>query len=84
MTAIPADERRRQAARTDTVSFVVQVHADDGTGAGSFRGRAEHLASGNEHQFTTVAGLLEFLRRQVADHRARGSAPAAGDEGPTK
>jgi len=61
------------SAHAETVSFVVQLHCDGGAD-GSFRGRAEHLASGSEVRFTTVAGLLEFLRRLLADHADSGSA----------
>ena|SRR5512144_1992385 len=77
----------RRVEGADTVSFVVQVHCDGNAAVGPFRGRAEHLATGREVRFTTVAGLIEFLRREVdgADRAlvVRAGELDAADEGTT-
>jgi hypothetical protein len=57
------------------------VHAEGGARVDSFRGRAEHLASGREVRFTTAAALLEFLQRLVADEGP--AAPTTTSHGDT-
>jgi hypothetical protein len=53
-------------------SFVLQFSVDSGPGTKSFRGRVEHLRSGNRKTFESKNELLEFIAAALV-------APAEGD-----
>ena len=42
-------------------AFVVHLSADGGSGRRRFRGRVEHLSSGQTTHFSSVRGLLTFF-----------------------
>lgn len=63
-------ERSASTARTEAIppalpawkAFVVQFTRETGVEAGVFRGRAEHLSSGQRSHFETPQELVEFVQ----------------------
>ena len=64
----------RQAPRLpSTRAFVVQLYADTTGEPAHFRGRVEHIATGQATHFQTLAEFLAFIARLCDVGREQGS-----------
>jgi hypothetical protein len=54
-------QSRHEPRLPSTRAFVLQLYADASVAPEHFRGRVEHIASGEATHFQTVAELLAFI-----------------------
>ena len=48
-------------------SFVVQLHSESKLAKGQFKGRVEHIVSGQSTHFSSMKALKAFMQRVLAD-----------------
>ena len=48
-------------------AFVVQLHSDSKLAKGQFKGRVEHIVSGQSTHFSSMKALKAFMQRVLAD-----------------
>ena len=48
-------------------AFVVQLHAESKIAKGQFKGRVEHIVSGQSAHFSSMKALKAFMQRVVAE-----------------
>jgi hypothetical protein len=51
-------------------AFVVQLHAESKIEKGQFKGRVEHIVSGQSTHFSTIKALKAFMHRVLTKGRA--------------
>ena len=62
------------ASYPQTLTFVVKLRAECATGAQPLAGRIEHVASGEQFQFSSPSELLACLRGRLAEgHESAGN-----------
>ena len=48
-------------------AFVVQLHGESKLAKGQFKGRVEHIVSGQSARFSTMKALKAFMQRVLAE-----------------
>ena len=48
-------------------AFVVQLHSESKIAKGQFKGRVEHIVSGQSAHFSSMKALKAFMQRVVAE-----------------
>ena len=48
-------------------AFVVQLHSDSKLAKGQFKGRVEHIVSGQSAHFSSMKALKAFMQRVLAE-----------------
>jgi hypothetical protein len=48
-------------------AFVVQLHVESKLAKGQFKGRVEHIVSGQSARFSTMKALKAFMQRVLAE-----------------
>jgi len=48
-------------------AFVVQLHSESKIEKGQFKGRVEHIVSGQSTHFSSMKALKAFMQRVLAD-----------------
>jgi len=48
-------------------AFVVQLHVESKLAKGQFKGRVEHIVSGQSAHFSTMKALKAFMQRVLAE-----------------
>ena len=48
-------------------AFVVQLHSESKLAKGQFKGRVEHIVSGQSAHFSTMKALKAFMQRVLAE-----------------
>jgi hypothetical protein len=48
-------------------AFVVQLHSESKLAKGQFKGRVEHIVSGQSTHFSSMKALKAFMQRVLAD-----------------
>ncbi len=61
---------RNQPSLPTKRAFVVQLHAEAQIEQGQFKGRVEHLVSGQAAHFESLEELVAFIVRVVTETRA--------------
>ena len=51
-------------------AFVVQLHAESKIEKGQFKGRVEHMVSGQSTHFSSMKALKAFMHRVLTEERA--------------
>ena len=54
-------------------AFVVQLHAESKIEKGQFKGRVEHIVSGQSAHFSTMKALKAFMRYVLTEGRSEES-----------
>jgi len=58
---------RNQPALPTHRAFVVQLHAESKIEKGQFKGKVEHIVSGQSTHFSSMKALKAFMQRVLAD-----------------
>ena len=69
------EERNMGAARDQPPlptqrAFVVQLHVESKIAEGQFKGRVEHIVSGQSTHFSTIKALKAFMRHVLTEERS--------------
>ena len=61
---------RNQPSLPTQRAFVVQLHAESKIAKGQFKGRVEHMVSGQSTHFSSMKALKAFMHRVLTEERA--------------
>ena len=61
---------RNQPSLPTQRAFVVQLHAESKIEKGQFKGRVEHMVSGQSTHFSSMKALKAFMHRVLTEERA--------------
>ena len=61
---------RNQPSLPTHRAFVVQLHAESKIAKGQFKGRVEHMVSGQSTHFSSMKALKAFMHRVLTEERA--------------
>ena len=77
--AQPSNRRPPRGTVTPEGTFVVQLRSDSEPNRRRFRGRVEHVISGQSEQFTSLSGLIAFIARFAGSGVAPNREPKKGE-----